>query len=134
MSKQRFDERKKELNEAVLRLEEAIAQPETDIMRDSVIQRFEFSFELAWKSLQLYLEHQGLEVGSPRQALKSAFAQGIITNAEEADAWLKMLEDRNLTAHTYQKELAKDIYNRIVGKHAKLLRGMSDKIQMFEWS
>lgn len=48
MNVERFDERKRELKEAVLRLEEAIAQPKTDIVRDSVIQRFECSFELAW--------------------------------------------------------------------------------------
>src|SRR3989338_6066348 len=113
MSEQRFEERKKELNEAVLRLREAVAQPENDMVRDSVIQRFEFSFELAWKTLQLYLEHQGLEAGSPRQALKAAFVEGIIPDAEEADVWLKMLEDRNLTTHTYHQELAKAIYQRI---------------------
>ena len=54
MSEQRFEERKQELKDAVLRLEEAIAQPENDMIRDSVIQRFEFSFELAWKTLQLF--------------------------------------------------------------------------------
>jgi nucleotidyltransferase substrate binding protein (TIGR01987 family) len=134
MSEQRFSERKKELREAVLRLEEAVAQPENDMVRDSAIQRFEFSFELAWKALQLYLEHQGLEAGSPRQALKSAFTQGIIPDAEEADVWLKMLEDRNLTAHTYQKDLAMTIYQKIVNTYVKLLRGMSDKIQSFEWN
>src|SRR3989344_9447841 len=113
MSLRRFEERKKELREAILRLEDAVTQPESGIVRDSVIQRFEFSFELAWKTLQIYLEHQGLEAGSPRQALKSAFAQGIIPTEEEADVWMKILDDRNLTTHTYREELAKSIYKKI---------------------
>ena len=133
MSEQRFTERKKELSEAVLRLEEAIAQPENDVVRDSVIQRFEFSFELAWKTLQLYLEHQGLEAGSPRQALKGAFAQGIIPNEDEADVCLKMLDDRNLTTHTYHQDLAKSIYRRIAMTYAAELRRMSDRIQALAW-
>lgn len=133
MSAQRFEERKKELNEVILRLEEAVAQPEGDVVRDSVIQRFEFSFELAWKTLQLYLEHQGLEAGSPRQALKSAFAQGLIRNEEEADVWLKMLEDRNLTTHTYHQDLAKVIYRKIVNVYTKLLRTMNDRIKELTW-
>ncbi|MEK7655179.1 MAG: HI0074 family nucleotidyltransferase substrate-binding subunit [Patescibacteria group bacterium] len=133
MSEQRFEERKQELKDAVLRLEEAIAQPENDMIRDSVIQRFEFSFELAWKTLQLYLERQGLEAGSPRQALKSAFAQGIISSEDEADVWLKMQEDRNLTTHTYNEDLAKAIYKRIATTYVERFRAISDSIQKLTW-
>jgi len=133
MSEQRFLERKKEFSEAISRLEEAIRQPENDMSRDSVIQRFEFSFELAWKTLQLYLEHQGLEAGSPRQAFKDAFAQGIIHDEDEADAWLKMLEDRNLTTHTYHQDLAKAIYQRIASTHAARLRILCDRVQALPW-
>lgn len=134
MSEQRFEERKKELNDAVMRLGEAVAEPETDMARDSVIQRFEFSFELTWKTLQLYLEHQGLEAGSPRQALKSAFVQGIVPNEEETDVWLKMLEDRNLTTHTYHEDLAKKIYQKIASTYLEHLRQMNDRVQLLTWS
>lgn len=133
MSAKRFEERKAELREAILRLEESIAQPANDLIRDSVIQRFEFTFELTWKTLQLYLEYQGLDSGSPRQTLKSAFAQGIIKNEQEADAWLKMLEDRNLTTHTYKEELAQEIYDRIVSIYAAQIRKMEGRIQALTW-
>lgn len=133
MSAERFEERKAELREAVLRLEESIAQPENDLIRDSVIQRFEFTFELTWKTLQLYLEYQGLDAGSPRQTLKGTFAQGILKNEEEADAWLKMLEDRNLTTHTYKEELAQEIYDRIVSIYAAQIREMEGRIQALTW-
>ena len=46
---------------------------ELDIVRDAAIQRFEFTFELVWKTLQLYLEHEGLESSGPRAVLKRAF-------------------------------------------------------------
>lgn len=133
MSAQRFEERKKELSDAVLRLGEAVAQPENDVIRDSVIQRFEFSFELAWKTLQLFLDHQGLEAGSPRQALKSAFVQGLICDEGEADAWMNMLADRNLTTHTYHQDLAKTIYQRIVSSYVERLREMNGRIQVLSW-
>jgi len=77
ISKERFIERQAEVRNAAARLQEAVAQPETAILRDAVIQRFEFSFELVWKGLKLYLERQGHECGGPRPTLKKAFAEGL---------------------------------------------------------
>lgn len=133
MSKERFAERQGELAHAAARLTEAVAQPETDIVRDAVIQRFEFSFELAWKALQLYLEHQGHESGGPRTTLKKAFAEGIIATPEEADLWLQMLGDRNLTTHAYNEALAKSIYKHIVEIYAALLSALADEVQKLNW-
>ena len=90
MSKERFAERKAELQNAVKRLREAVAQPESDLIRDAVIQRFEFTFELVWKSLKLYLERQGLDCGGPRSTLKKAFTEGLINSPDEADVWLRV--------------------------------------------
>jgi len=133
MSKERFIERQTEVRQATARLLEAIAQPETDLIRDGTIQRFEFSFELVWKTLKLYLERQGHEFGGPRATLKIAFAEGLITTPEEADIWLKMLEDRNLTSHTYNQALAERIYRHIVRDYAPLLGKISEKIQTLSW-
>lgn len=133
MSKSRFMERQAEVNKAATRLAEASAQPEGDIVRDAVIQRFEFSFELIWKTLKLYLEHQGHECGSPRAALKKAFNEGLITTPDEADVWLQMLDDRNLTSHAYDEALARRIYQNIVKHYAPLLRRMADQIQSLPW-
>jgi len=133
MSQERFEERKQELQNAIQRLEESVLAPKSDIVRDSAIQRFEFTFELAWKALQLYLENQGLESGSPRQAIKNAFQQGIFRDEQETEAWLKMLEDRNLTSHTYQEKLAEDIYSRIASAHLPLLKSLAGKLQGLAW-
>lgn len=133
MSRERFIERQKELNHAVTRLQEAVAQPETSIIRDAVIQRFEFTFELVWKALQLYLDHHGLECGSPRSALKKAFVEGLIPSTEEADVWLQMLDDRNLTSHAYDETLAQRIYERIAQDYTPLLNGMTQRIRTLTW-
>ena len=133
MSEERFTERKTDVSNATRRLIEAVKQPESDILRDAVIQRFEFSFELVWKTLKLYLERHGHECGGPRPTLKKAFTEGIINTPEEGDLWLQMLEDRNLTTHAYDQELANRIYQHIVDSYAELLGTMADKIQGLAW-
>ena len=133
MSKERFAERKAELQNAVGRLREAVAQPESDIVRDAVIQRFEFTFELVWKSMKLYLERQGLDAGGPRSTLKKAFTEGLISSPEEADIWLRMLEDRNLASHAYDEALAKRIYRHVTQDYVKLLEQMTDKVRTLSW-
>ena len=133
MRKERFIERQADARASAARLHEALMQPESDIIRDAIIQRFEFTFEVVWKTLKLYLERQGHECGGPRPTLKKAFAENLIPNPEEADVWLQMLEDRNLTSHAYDEALANRIYGHIVRDYAPLLGRMAQKIQTLEW-
>ena len=115
------------------RLAEAVSQTPSELIRDATIQRFEFTFEVVWKTLKLYLERQGHECGGPRLVFKKAFAEKLIPTPEEADVWLRMLEDRNLTSHAYDEALASRIYGNIVQDYAPLLSGMAQKIQSLEW-
>ena len=133
MSEERFTERQRDVRKATERLIQAVQQPENDILRDAVIQRFEFSFELVWKTLKLYLERQGHECGGPRSTLKKAFTEGLISTPEDGDVWLRMLEDRNLTTHTYDEELAIRIYRHIAAGYAELLGKMADTIEGLTW-
>jgi nucleotidyltransferase substrate binding protein (TIGR01987 family) len=133
MSKERFIERQADVRESAARLAEAAAQPESSLIRDATIQRFEFTFEVVWKTLKLYLERQGYECGGPRPTLKKAFTENLIATPEAADRWLEMLEDRNLTSHAYDEMLAKRIYDHIIHDYAPLLSGMAHKIQTLEW-
>ena len=66
MSQERFLERQADVRASSMRLREALAQPGSDLIRDATIQRFEFTFEVIWKALKLYLEHQGHDCGGPR--------------------------------------------------------------------
>ena len=133
MSKERFIERQSDVRESAARLAEAVAQPESALIRDATIQRFEFTFEVVWKTLKLYLERQGHECGGPRPTLKKAFAENLISAPEEADLWLQMVEDRNLTSHAYDEALAQRIYGEIVRGYASLLGRMAQRIQSLEW-
>lgn len=111
-----------ELISALDRLDEALAlPPDTPLLVDGTMQRFEFCFELAWKSVKLALsEWEGLGSASPRQALEQAHA---LQWLEHEEPWLQMLQDRNLSSHTYREGLAREIHARIPG-HARQLRDL----------
>ena len=70
---------------------------------------------------------------TPSERVQKAFAENLIPTPEEADRWLRMLEDRNLTSHAYDEALARQIYRHIVREYASLLGGMADKIQTLQW-
>ena len=80
--------------------------------RSGIIQAFEFSFELAWKSLQKALIAQGYEVRGPKNALELGFRSGILKVTDE-EVWKNMLRDRNLTVHTYREDLAISVTDNI---------------------
>lgn len=133
MSQERFTERQADVRESAARLAEAVAQPESGLIRDATIQRFEFTFEVVWKTLKLYLERQGDECGGPRPTLKKAFAENLIPTPAEADVWFQMLEDRSLTSHAYDEAIAHRIYGHIVSDYAPLLSSMAQRIQSLSW-
>lgn len=90
-----------------------------ELARDGVIQRFEFTFELAWKCIKALLEYEGFKgLHSPRSVLREAFAGELITNEE---MWLKMLKDRNLTSHLYDEGIAITISQNIQSHYVDML-------------
>ncbi len=105
---QAFDD----LRRALDRLGETQAlNPKTNpVLIDGTIQRFEFTFELFWKTLKRLLEHEGIAATSPRAVLKEAYAQGWL---DDEVLWLAMLRDRNLASHTYKEVLAAQIFENI---------------------
>ena len=113
---------------AVERLNEALSDfaqhPDSTVIRDGVIQRFEFTFELAWKSLKEYLEDQGADMSGivlSKQVFKAAYAAQII---HDERVWLDMLASRNITSHVYDDKQAAqvvaDICDRYVAPRAAL--------------
>lgn len=105
----------RDLRAALGRLGEVLALPKTDIVRDAAIQRFEFSFELFWKTLKVRAESDGLRVASPRESLRAAFQLGLLDDDERV---FQMLEDRNRTSHLYNAAMAEDVFSRIPAHHA----------------
>jgi nucleotidyltransferase substrate binding protein (TIGR01987 family) len=87
--------------------------PETvQVVRDSGIKRFELCFELSWKVIQSFLRDRGLDCRSPRDCFREAFSYGLLT---EEGVWLQMVHDRALSVHTYNEELANQMYARLLG-------------------
>lgn len=101
---------------ALERLEEALRDKPTAMNRDATIQRFEFTYELAWNVLKKYLTKVGVDCLNPRDCFKGAFQQKFIDDAGEA-VWLEMIKDRNLTSHIYDEDTAVKIYQKIKGKY-----------------
>ncbi len=111
--------------QALNRLEEALGRPEDAIVRDACIQRFEFTFEMAWKAIQRYALDEGIECISPRDCLRMGFRLELIDNDRQ---WMAMVEDRNRAAHTYDEETARSIYRALPG-YARLLRGLLEQLR-----
>jgi nucleotidyltransferase substrate binding protein (TIGR01987 family) len=101
--------------------EAMVMEPVDDVHRAGCIQYFEFTFDLAWKSIQSVAAFYGLEsVKSPRVAFKTAFNQGWI---EEQEPWLEMLNARNRMSHVYNAEEALGVYmclNEFLGPFQQL--------------
>lgn len=86
-----------------------IKQP-SEAERAGLIQFYEMAFELAWKTMKDYLQEQGYEIKSPRQAIKQAYQSEVINNGH---AWIEALTDRNLTTHIYDETKAKEVEHAI---------------------
>jgi len=127
MGTKRLRERLEDYKSTLERLKESLdLEVSLSVITDGVIQRFEFTYELAWKVLKDYLEFKGIpETRSPRDTFKEGFRAGII---QDGDAWIDMLQDRNLTAHTYNEKTAKEIYAKIKGKHYINMKKLYDEI------
>ena len=119
----------KKLSNALGRLDEAVAEPPSSIQSDAVLQRFEFTFELCWKALRIYLaEAEGIEVTSPKGTLKAAFRHGLIQGTEEQQ-FLQMLEDRNTSAHVYDERESHEIFARVRDSHLPSMKGLLPRIK-----
>ena len=92
---------------ALGQLEKALNAPFSEYVRDAAIQRFEFTYELAWNTLKAYLATIDLSALNAKETLKIAYQQGLITDAK---GWGELHVKRNLTTHTYDEKLADDIY------------------------
>lgn len=99
--KQRFEN----LQKAYLFLEKGVKLEVYDELQQAgLIQSFEFTFELSWKTIKDYLETEGMIIPYPREVLKEAFKGGLI---KDGHLWIKMLDTRNQLSHTYNDLQAK---------------------------
>jgi len=92
----------------------------TQLEKEGVIQRFEYTWELAWKVLGDYLDSKGvvLETVTPAAVIKAAFAAKLITNG---DTWMKALDARNKMSHTYNLQTFEKIIADICAQYFGVL-------------
>lgn len=99
------------------RFEEILKEKKNDIVRDSAIKRFEIVFDLGWKTLKAFLEKEhNISCVSPKNCFREAFRVGLISYD---DYWLKLVDDRNYTAHTYNEILAEKIYKDLPDAYSR---------------
>jgi nucleotidyltransferase substrate binding protein (TIGR01987 family) len=117
----------KPLKDALYSLEDILKQEINEYIRDGVIQRFEYTFELSWKLLKRYFKEIGREdiPNGPRPLIKEAGKEGLIINVE---AWLKFLESRNKTTHIYNALEAQNVYEQAL-KFPSFVQDLISKVE-----
>ena len=120
------------LKQAMLRLEETKSWEDDVRLQESVIKRFEFTFEMSWKAMKRYLNDQSIETYGVKETILKAAQAGIIDNPS---TWTDFLKTRNLSTHTYKQEVADLVYSKAMEFGAevkKLVDAMEKKIGELE--
>jgi nucleotidyltransferase substrate binding protein (TIGR01987 family) len=141
----RWIQRFSNYNKALLKLEQAVAYIKhhvidneiasenldvvlDEMIKEGLIQRFEYTHELAWNVMKDYAEYQGnTNIGGSRDATREALQLNIIENGE---IWMDMIKSRNKTTHTYNESTANEIYSKIINEYYSLY--IAFKIKMEE--
>lgn len=142
----RWEQRFSNFNKALLKLEESVNyiklnylddEDELDaddlgyvveeLIKEGLIQRFEYTHELAWNVMKDYAFFQGNSTaGGSRDATREAFRLNIIENAE---VWMDMIQSRNRTSNTYNEEIANEIFNKIINDYFQLFLNFKRKME-----
>ena len=114
----KLNERIENFEKALAKLKQAFLEEPTELVIDGTLQRYEFTFELAWKTIKDYLEYNGIisDISSPRNVIQQAFQSKIIKNG---DIWIQMMLDRNLLSHLYDEQKSREVYENIKKKYLK---------------
>ncbi|MCK5145754.1 nucleotidyltransferase substrate binding protein [bacterium] len=120
--KQRFENFKKSFH--LLERTMSIAEP-SEAERGGLIQFYEITFELGWKTLKDYLESEGFLVKTPRDVIKQAFQIDLI---EDGENWLEALNDRNLTVHVYDEAIMLRVESDIRTTYFPLLKVLYNQL------
>lgn len=107
--KEKLTSQFKQLEKASNRLAETLALRPTQVHQDATIQRFEFTFELAWKAIQSFAFQKGIQVVSPKDTIRIAAQLGLI---EDVEMWFDFLDARNMSSHIYNEKMAKLVYQQ----------------------
>lgn len=127
----RWIQRSNSFEKAFNRLKAAVELAEqrelSDLESQGLIQGFEYTHELAWKTLKNFLEAQGMQnLYGSRDTTREAFRNGLVENGE---VWMDMVEKRNLTSHTYDEETAAQVVTAICTTYFTEFERLLDRLQ-----
>jgi nucleotidyltransferase substrate binding protein (TIGR01987 family) len=121
--KQRFENYRK----AFLQLTEFIEKGELNKFElQGLIKCFEYTFELAWKTMKDYLEQEGFDVKTPRLVIQTAFQSELV---KEGHTWIDMLEKRNLMSLTYNEKIAEEAVRLIRQRYYTVLQELYNTLE-----
>ncbi|NHE56163.1 nucleotidyltransferase substrate binding protein [Cyclobacterium plantarum] len=126
----RWEQRFSNYDKALNKLSQAVTQAGdkglSELEVEGLIQRFEYTYELAWKTLQDFIKQQGYtEINGPGQVLNQAFEMGLINNPQ---SWRRLKKSRELTSHTYDSKTAKIIADAIIKEYYGLFTFLWEKL------
>jgi len=98
-----------------------------DLEKQGLIQAFEYTHELAWKTLSDFLKQKGnAEIYGSKDASREAFKLGLV---EKGDIWMDMIESRNLTSHTYNEAVTEEITKNIIYDYYPAFNALKIKLE-----
>lgn len=132
--KQRFANYKKALRKLHLAIEIIKASAGTDVDNDiddlqqeGLIQRFEYTHQLAWNVMKDYAQYQGsVDIGGSRDAIRTALQMGLIENGAD---WMSTIESRNITSHAYDEDKVDQISDLIIYTYLSLFDAFEQKME-----
>lgn len=128
---QRFDNYRRALAKLKMAVEtvskiDGLGSEVDELLREGLIQRFEYTHELAWKVMKDYAEYQGYtDVRGSRDAFRKGLQIGLIDSSD----WMDSIEDRNLTSHNYDEDIAQGIFDDIIEKYYPLFIRFEQKMK-----
>ncbi len=123
----RWKQRFQNFEKAFVFLDNALKSPNpNELEQTGIVKAYEFTFELAWKTLKDYMEENGVIAKFPREVIKEAFAYNII---EDGDLWMDMLNKQNLMTHTYTETNARLALSLIRGSYFNELQKLYLKLK-----
>ena len=119
-------------NRALIQFNEAIellhSRPLSNLEKQGLVQAFEFTHELAWKTLQDYFRYQGTsDLYGSRDVFRKALEVGLINDGAK---WFESIQSRNLTSHVYDEQVVQDLINEISGVYAKQLNELNNTLNL----
>ena len=102
---------------------------EENLIKEGIIQRFEFTHELAWNVMKDFMIYEGIQdIVGTRSTTRAAFRFELIPDGDE---WMNMIESRNLTVHTYQDSILEQEFKKIVNIYFPLIETFYNKMKTY---